>query len=91
MLLQPSISAKEWKSEHNQVWDTRKSLIENLWQREEDALFNAQLWMANCHGLSMETLHGIAAGENAEALIQEVGDYKGPTALLRDAAGWREK
>ena len=28
-----SISAKEWKSEYNQQWDTRKSLIENLWQR----------------------------------------------------------
>ena len=77
-----SISAKEWKSEHNQQWDTRKSLIENLWQREEDALFNSQLWMANCHGLSIETLHGIPA------LIQEVGDYEGPTALLVDAAAW---
>ena len=57
-----SMSAKEWKSQYHQVWDTRKSLIENLWQREEDALFNSQLWMANCHGLSIETLHGIAAG-----------------------------
>ena len=83
-----SISAKEWKSEHNQVWDTRKSLIENLWQREEDALFNSQLWMANCHGLSMETLQAIAAGEDIEALIQEVGDYQGPTALLVDVANW---
>ena len=46
--------------------------------------------MANCHGLSLETLHGIAAGENdIPALIQEVGDYEGPTALLLvDAAGW---
>ena len=25
---------------------------------EDHAHFNAQLWMANCHGLSMETLHG---------------------------------
>ena len=83
-----SISAKEWKSEHNQQWDTRKSLIENLWQREEDALFNSQLWMANCHGLSMETLQAIAAGEDIPALIQEVGDYQGPTALLVDAAAW---
>ena len=41
-----SISAKEWKSEHNQQWDTRKSLIE------------------------------------------EVGDYQGPTALLVDVANW---
>ena len=83
-----SISAKEWKSEHNQQWDTRKSLIENLWQREEDALFNSQLWMANCHGLSMETLHGIAEGGDIPSLIEEVGDYKGPTALLWDAAGY---
>ena len=85
-----SISAKDWKSEHNQQWDTRKSLIENLWQREEDALFNSQLWMANCHGLSMETLHGIAEGGDIPSLIEEVGDYQGPTALLRDAAGWLE-
>ena len=83
-----AISSKDWKAQYHQVWDTRKSLIENLWQREEDALFNSQLWMANCHGLSIETLHGIAAGENVEVLIEEVGDYKGPTALLRDAAGW---
>ena len=83
-----SISAKEWKSQYHQVWDTRKSLIENLWKREEDALFNAQLWMATCHGLSMETLLAIAAGENVEALIEEVGDYQGPRALLVDAASW---
>ena len=49
---------------------------------------NSQLWMANCHGLSMETLEGISEGENVEALIEEVGDYQGPTALLRDAAAW---
>ena len=83
-----SISAKEWKAQYHQAWDTRKSLIDNLWQREEDALFNSQLWMANCHGLSLETLHGIAAGENVEALMEEVGDYQGPTALLRDTANW---
>ena len=83
-----SISAKEWKSEHNQQWDTRKSLIENLWQREEDALFNSQLWMANCHGLSMETLQGIAEGGDIPSLIEEVGDYQGPTALLVDVANW---
>ena len=34
-----SISAKEWKTQHHQAWDTRKSLHENLWQREEYALF----------------------------------------------------
>ena len=83
-----SISAKDWKAQYHQAWDTRKSLIENLWQREEDALFNSQLWMANCHGLSMETLQGIAEGGDIPALIQEVGDYQGPTALLVDAAAW---
>ena len=83
-----SISAKEWKTQHHQAWDTRKSLIENLWQREEYALINSQLWMAPCHGLSLEMLQAIAEGENAEALIEEVGDYEGPTALLVDAAAW---
>ena len=83
-----SISAKDWKAQYHQTWDTRKSLIENLWQREEDALFNSQLWMANCHGLSMETLQGIAEGGDILALIEEVGDYQGPTALLVDAASW---
>ena len=83
-----SISAKEWKAQYHQTWDTRKSLTENLWQREEDALFNSQLWMANCHGLSTETLQAIAAGEEIEAIIEEVGDYQGPTALLVDAAAW---
>ena len=86
-----SAMGETWKTENNQKWDCTKSLIENLWQREDDAYFNSQVWMANCHGLSMETLHGIAAGENVEALIEEVGDYKGPTALLWDAVGWREK
>ena len=83
-----AISAKDWKAQHHQAWDTRKSLIENLWQREEYALFNSQLWMANCHGLNMETLEGIAEGGDIPALIQEVGDYQGPTALLVDAAAW---
>ena len=83
-----SISAKEWKSQYHQAWDTRKTLTENLWQREDDALFNSQLWMANCHGLSMETLQAIAEGEDVEALIEEVGDYQGPRALLVDAASW---
>ena len=83
-----SISAKEWKSEHNQKWDCKKSLIENLWQREQDALFNAGLWMKNCHGLSLETLYGIAAGGNIKALIEEVGDYRGPRALLVDSANF---
>ena len=83
-----SISAKDWKREYHQEWDSKKSLKDNLIKREEDALFNSQTWMANCHGLSLETLNGIAEGENVEALIEEVGDYEGPAALLRDAAGW---
>ena len=83
-----SISAKDWKREYHQQWDSKKSLKDNLIQREGDAYFNAQLWMTPCHGLSMETLHGIAAGGDIPALIQEIGDYKGPTALLRDVAEW---
>ena len=38
---------------------------DNLLLREEYAFFNAQLWMTNVGGLSMETLHGIARGEKA--------------------------
>ena len=83
-----AISAKDWKAQNHQAWDTRKSLIENLWQREEYALFNSQLWMAPCHGLSLETLQAIAEGGDIESLILEVGDYQGPTALLVDAAAW---
>ena len=30
----------------------------------------------------------IGAGENIPALIEEIGDYKGPTALLVDVADW---
>ena len=44
--------------------------------------------MTPCHGLSLETLHGIAEGGDILSLIQEIGDYKGPTALLRDTADW---
>ena len=83
-----SISAKDWKREYHQEWDPTKTLTDNLIQREEYAYFNAQLWMTPCHGLSLETLHGIAAGGDIEALIMEVGDYQGPTALLRDTADW---
>ena len=83
-----SISAKDWKREYHQEWDSKKSLKDNLIQREEDAYFNAQLWMTPCHGLSLETLEGIRAGANVEALIDEVGDYQGPAALLRDVADW---
>ena len=83
-----SISAKDWKQEYRQAWDSKKTLKENLMKREDDAYFNAQMWLTPCHGLSMETLHGIAAGEDIPSLIQEIGDYKGPTALLVDAADW---
>ena len=81
-----SISAKDWRREFGQEWDSRKTLKDNLLLREEYAFFNAQLWMTPCHGLSLETLQGIAEGGDIPALIEEVGDYKGPTALLRDAA-----
>ena len=40
---------------------------DNLLLREEYAFFNAQLWMTNVGGLSMETLHGIARGEVIQA------------------------
>ena len=83
-----SISAKDWRREYGQEWDSKKTLKDNLLLREEYAYFNSQLWMTPCHGLSLETLQAIAAGENIEALIEEVGDYQGPTALLRDTAAW---
>ena len=83
-----SISAKDWRREYGQEWDSKKTLKDNLIQREEHAYFNSQLWMTPCHGLSLETLQGIAEGGDIPALIEEVGDYKGPTALLRDAAGY---
>ena len=83
-----SISAKDWRLEYRQEWNSRKSLTHNLIEREEFAFFNAVTWLTPCHGLSLETLQGIAAGENIEALILEIGDYQGPTALLRDTAEW---
>ena len=83
-----SISAKDWRREYGQEWDSKKTLKDNLLLREEYAYFNSQLWMTPCHGLSLETLQAIAAGENIEALIEEVGDYQGSTALLRDTAAW---
>ena len=83
-----SISAKDWKRQYGQEWDCKESLRDNLNLREEHAYFNSQLWMTPCHGLSIETLQGIAEGGDIPALIEEVGDYKGPTALLRDAAGY---
>ena len=81
-----SISGKDWRREYGQEWDHTKTLKDNLIQREDHAFFNAQLWMTPCHGLNLETLQAIADGENIPALIEEIGDYEGPTALLRDAA-----
>ena len=83
-----SISAKTWRREYGQQWDSKKSLKDNLIQREEDAYFNSQLWLTLCLGLNLETLHAIAKGGDIEALIEEVGDYEGPAALLRDTAAW---
>ena len=83
-----AISEKDWKREYGQQWDSKKSLTDNLIQREEDAHFNAQLWMAPCISLNLETLQAIGAGEVIEALILEIDDYQGPTALLRDTAAW---
>ena len=83
-----SISAKDWKRDYGQQWDSKKTLKENLIKREEDAYFNAQLWMTLCLGLNLETLQAIGAGGDIEALIQEIGDYQGPAALLRDTADW---
>ena len=83
-----AISEKDWKREYDQRWDCKKSLTDNLIQREEDAHFNAQLWMAPCVSLNLETLQAIGAGQNIEALILEIGDYQGPAALLRDTAAW---
>ena len=83
-----AISEKDWKREYDQRWDCKKSLTDNLIQREEDAHFNAQLWMAPCVSLNLETLQAIGAGGNIESLILEIGDYQGPAALLRDTADW---
>ena len=33
-------SAKTWRREYGQQWDSKKTLKENLIQREEDAYFN---------------------------------------------------
>ena len=83
-----SISAKAWRREYGQEWNSNKSLKDNLIQREEDAYFNAQLWMTLCLGLNLETLQAIGAGGDIESLIHEIGDYQGPAALLRDTADW---
>ena len=92
-----AIEAKEWKRENGQKWDCKKTLADNLIQREGYAWENAQRWMTNCYNLNLETLQAIGAGGDIEALILEIGDYQGPTALLRDTAaymatgqGWRK-
>ena len=83
-----SISAKDWRRDYGQQWDGTKSLRDNLILREDHAYFNSQLWLTLCLGLNLETLHSIAEGGDIEALIQEIGDYQGPAALLRDTADW---
>ena len=83
-----SISAKDWRRDYGQQWDGKKSMKDNLIQREDHAYFNSQLWLTLCLGLNLETLHAIAEGGDIEALIQEIGDYHGPAALLRDTADW---
>ena len=83
-----AIEAKEWKRENGQKWDCKKTLTDNLIQREGYAWENAQRWMTNCFGLNLETLWAIAAGGDVQSLILEIGDYEGPAALLRDTADW---
>ena len=83
-----AISEKDWKQEYDQQWDSKKSLTDNLIERENHAHFNAQLWMTNCLGLNLETLQAIGAGGDIESLILEIWDYQGPAALLQDTADW---
>ena len=83
-----SISAKDWRRDYGQQWDGTKSLRDNLILREDHAYFNSQLWLTLCLSLSLETLQAIGAGGDIESLIEEVGDYEGPAALLRDTAAW---
>ena len=83
-----SMTTKDWKREYDQRWDSKKSLTDNLIERENHAHFNAQLWMTNCFGLNLETLQAIGAGGDIESLILEIWDYQGPAALLRDTADW---
>ena len=86
-----SISAKDWRREYHQEWDSKKSLTDNLVQREEFAAFNAAMWVSACVGLNVEILYGIAKASTTvevTALVAEIGDYRGPAALLRDTADW---
>ena len=87
-----AIWEEDWLKEHGQQWDSGRTLLENLIQREEHAHYNAQLWVSACTGLNLEILTGIGLADKAgdiaavHALIAEVGDYNGPDALLRDVA-----
>ena len=83
-----AIDAKDWKRENGQKWDGKKTLTDNLIQREDHAHHNAQLWVTNCFGLNLETLQAISEGGDVESLILEIGDYEGPAALLRDTADY---
>ena len=86
-----SISAKDWRREYAQAWDCKKSLTDNLVQREAYATFNAALWMSACIGLNTEIMYGLAKASctsEVDALVAEIGDYRGPAALLRDTADW---
>ena len=61
----------------------------NLERRELDAHQNAQRWVSACLGLNLEILDAIGNATSSKeiaALVREVGDYDGPTALLRDTA-----
>ena len=70
-----SISAKDWRRDYGQQWDSKKSLKDNLVQREAYAALNAAMWVSACVGLNVEILYGIAkASTTAEvdALVAEV-------------------
>ena len=94
-----SVSVKEWRRDNRQSWDGTLTYRANLERRELDAHQNAQRWVSACLGLNLEILDGIANATSSKeiaALVREVGDYDGPTALLRDTAaylktgrGWR--
>ena len=56
----------------SQRWDSKKSLTDNLIQREEDAHFNAQLWMTNCLGLNLETLQRMLRMEQVHVIRHKV-------------------
>ena len=86
-----SVSVHVWRKENRQAWNKGQTVAWNYEQREEYALRNSQLWMSAVTGLNLEILTAIGdattAGEVA-ALVAEIGDCQGPTALLRDAAAY---